>query len=83
MRAANVSLLMYREQLPTSYTWQDLKDLIRPEAWHGVWTEMESNPDRQGSGVGFARVKKYEQAINLFSKSGVRFQPGFWLFTLA
>ena len=39
-------------QLPQKYTWQDLKDLIRREASHGIWTEMALYPNGKTGGKG-------------------------------
>lgn len=54
-------------QLPERYTWQDLKDLVRQEAAHGIWTEIGS-PNAVGR-VGMARVQRSQEAGRLYSKS--------------
>ncbi|KAK5113509.1 hypothetical protein LTR62_003378 [Meristemomyces frigidus] len=54
------------ENLPRRYTWQDLKDLIRREASHGVWAEMAFYPNGQTGGKGHARVKRQDEARNLY-----------------
>ncbi|KAK3070949.1 hypothetical protein LTR53_009538 [Teratosphaeriaceae sp. CCFEE 6253] len=46
------SFLIVIENLPIRYTWQDLKDLIRKEASHGIWTEMALYPDGRTGGKG-------------------------------
>ena len=54
------------QQLPSGYTWQDLKDLIRPTATHGVWTrtpmnELYSRSQRAGQD-GCVRMTKWSEA---------------------
>ncbi|KAK3708140.1 hypothetical protein LTR37_011644 [Vermiconidia calcicola] len=46
--------------IPERYTWQDLKDLVRPEATHGVHTKVEHG------GRGIVRVGRWNEAVNLF-----------------
>lgn len=58
-----------RPKLPRGFTWQDLKDLIRQEASHGIWTEMYRHPDGSTGEVGYVRVQRREEADNLYSKS--------------
>jgi hypothetical protein len=55
-------------KLPERYTWQDLKDLVRNEAAHGIWTEMASLPNGQTGKTGWARVKRREEARRLYCK---------------
>ncbi|TKA22347.1 hypothetical protein B0A50_08166 [Salinomyces thailandicus] len=52
--------------LPKKYTWQDLKDLIRREASHSIWTEMHIFPNGQPGGKGHARVQREDEARNLY-----------------
>ncbi|KAK4896274.1 hypothetical protein LTR27_005796 [Elasticomyces elasticus] len=59
--------LIVIENLPQQYTWQDLKDLIRREASHGIWTEMILYPNGKSGGTGHARVKRPDEARNLYS----------------
>ncbi|KAK5699907.1 hypothetical protein LTR97_006041 [Elasticomyces elasticus] len=59
--------LIVIENLPQQYTWQDLKDLIRREASHGIWTEMTLYPNGNPGGRGHARVKRPDEARNLYS----------------
>ncbi|KAK0905670.1 hypothetical protein LTR91_011117 [Friedmanniomyces endolithicus] len=59
--------LIVIENLPLQYTWQDLKDLIRREASHGIWTEMALYPNGKSGGKGHARVKRPEEARNLYT----------------
>ncbi|EME78010.1 uncharacterized protein MYCFIDRAFT_79248 [Pseudocercospora fijiensis CIRAD86] len=54
------------ENLPKRYTWQDLKDLIRRHAAHGIWTEMAVYPNGQTGGKGYARVQRQDEAIRLY-----------------
>jgi hypothetical protein len=55
-------------KLPKCYTWQDLKDLVRNEAAHGIWTEMASFANGQTGETGWCRVKRSEEARRLYSK---------------
>jgi hypothetical protein len=57
-------------KLPRRYTWQDLKDLVRKEAAHGIWTEMAFFSNGQSGETGWARVQRDEEASRLYSKSG-------------
>ena len=56
-------------KLPERYTWQDLKDLVRNEAAHGIWTEMANVANGQTGETGWARVKRKEEARRLYSES--------------
>ncbi|KAH9819840.1 RNA recognition motif domain (RRM 6) [Teratosphaeria destructans] len=53
-------------QLPERYTWQDLKDLIRREASHGIWTNMVFFPDGSPGSKGSARMQRKDEALRLF-----------------
>lgn len=55
-------------QLPKRFTWQDLKDLIRQQAAHGVWTEMAVYANGSAAGTGHARVQRTDEAIRLYSE---------------
>nr|POE93214.1 protein hrb1 [Quercus suber] len=55
-------------QLPNGFTWQDLKDLIRREASHGIWTDMAVFPDGRTGGKGYARVQRSDEARALYGK---------------
>ncbi|KAK5126256.1 hypothetical protein LTR85_010491 [Meristemomyces frigidus] len=52
--------------LPRNYTWQDLKDVIRTVASHGIWTDMAVYPNGQTGGKGYARVQQSDEARNLY-----------------
>ncbi|KAI6791696.1 hypothetical protein KC332_g17664 [Hortaea werneckii] len=54
------------EGLPKEYTWQDLKDLIRGEASHGIWTDMHIHPNGKAGGKGHARVQREDEARKLY-----------------
>lgn len=68
LRILHETTLTLHLQLPSRYTWQDLKDLIRQSAEHGIWTEMAVYPNGQTGGTGWARVQRGYEAIALFSK---------------
>ena len=57
-------------KLPKRFTWQDLKDLVRKEAAHGIWTEMAYFSNGQTGETGWARVQRQEEARRLYSESG-------------
>jgi len=61
-------------KLPERYTWQDLKDLVRNEAAHGIWTEMASTANGQTGQTGWARVKRDEEAKRLYCKLAIQQQ---------
>jgi hypothetical protein len=67
-----VALTFNSCKLPKRYTWQDLKDLVRKEAAHGIWTEMAFFSNGQTGETGWARVQRSEEASRLYSKSGMR-----------
>ncbi|KAF2770925.1 RNA-binding domain-containing protein [Teratosphaeria nubilosa] len=52
--------------LPERYTWQDLKDLIRREASHGIWTSMNFSFDGSPGSKGSARMQRKEEAVRLY-----------------
>ncbi|KAM3422147.1 hypothetical protein BST61_g2517 [Cercospora zeina] len=55
------------EGLPPTYTWQDLKDLIKNRARHGLWADMMVAPGRPtGAGVGYARLERPDEALQLY-----------------
>jgi hypothetical protein len=57
-------------KLPKGYTWQDLKDLVRKEAAHSVWTEMALFSTGRSGETGWARVQRREEATRLYGESG-------------
>jgi hypothetical protein len=61
-------------KLPKRYTWQDLKDLVRNEAAHGIWTEMALTANGQTGETGWARVKRSEEARRLYCKLEIQQQ---------
>ncbi|KAK4549130.1 hypothetical protein LTR36_007587 [Oleoguttula mirabilis] len=66
-RTSNVGPYFFHiEGLPRKYTWQDLKDLIRSHASHGIWTDMAIYPNGQTGGKGYARVQRPDEAHNLY-----------------
>ncbi|KAF2169595.1 hypothetical protein M409DRAFT_20008 [Zasmidium cellare ATCC 36951] len=63
---SNGQYFLVIEGLPKRYTWQDLKDLIRCKANHGIWTEITLWPNGQPSGKGHARVQRQDEAYKLY-----------------
>ncbi|KAI5361440.1 Putative RNA recognition motif domain, nucleotide-binding alpha-beta plait domain superfamily [Septoria linicola] len=57
---------LHIEGLPRRYTWQTLKDLIRHQATHGVWTEMAVYPHGRTAGTGHARIQRKDEADRLY-----------------
>lgn len=58
--------LLTNFKLPKRYTWKDLKDLIRPQARHGIWAVY---PYERTAGTGSARVKLKDEADRLYRKT--------------
>ncbi|KAL9528092.1 hypothetical protein SMMN14_08098 [Sphaerulina musiva] len=63
---SNGPYFLHIEGLPKRFTWQDLKDLIRQQAAHGVWTEMAVYANGSAAGTGHARVQRTDEAIRLY-----------------
>ena len=56
-------------QLPEHWTWQDLKDLVRKEATHGIWTDMVAEyPSGKPSGKGYVRAQRANEAVKLYGE---------------
>ena len=55
-------------QLPEYYTWQDLKDFVRPEAEHEFWVDLKPMPDRSPGKKGCIRTQRWKEAHNLYSE---------------
>ncbi|KAK4611872.1 hypothetical protein CLAFUW4_12858 [Fulvia fulva] len=62
----NGPFFVHIENLPDRYTWQDLKDMIRRRAAHGVWTDMAVLPNGQPGGKGYARIQRSNEASDLY-----------------
>lgn len=54
-------------QLPELYTWQDLKDFVRPEAEHEFWADLQSVSNSNGLKRGCVRTQRWKEASNLYS----------------
>lgn len=61
--------LTFHIKLPKRYTWQDLKDLVRREAAHGIWTEMAYYRNGQSGETGWARLQRRDEAARLYSET--------------
>lgn len=66
----NKDLVLKCSQLPEQYTWQDLKDFVRPEAEHEFWADLTPWPTGSGRKKGCIRTQRWKEAGNLYSKKG-------------
>ena len=56
-------------KLPDKFTWKDLKDEIRKDATHGVWTSVEIRAHGQHTVPRhFVRAKRQDEAVAAYSK---------------
>ena len=56
-------------KLPPGYTWQNLKDLVRPKASHSVWTDVAINFRSQPSSQkGYVKLKLRDETAAAYSE---------------